>query len=145
MRALDLYCCAGGVTRGLQQAGLYVVGIDRQHQPNYRGDAFVRADALEYLESADLSQFDFIWASPPCQGFTRLRHAPGTKAHPDLITPTRALLVRSGKPYCIENVVGAPLVNPTTPCGTMFGLQTCGGWKRRSPGMSVKQASPMRE
>ena len=130
MRALDLFCGAGGATRGLQQASFDVVGVDLRPQPNYCG-AFVRADALAYLETADLDRFDFIGASPPCQRFTSMRHAPGTKAHPDLITPTRELLERSGKPYCIENVIGAPLINPTTLCGSMFGRQAPDGSKLR--------------
>ena len=115
MNALDLYCGAGGATRGLQQAGFSVVGVDLKHQPNYCGDAFVRADALEHLKNADLDRFDFIWASPPCQRFTALKKAPGAKgdAHLDLIAPTRALLKQSGKPYSHqqENVVGAPLID----------------------------------
>ena len=89
----------------------------------------VRADALEHLKNADLDRFDFIWASPPCQRFTALKKALGAKgdAHLDLIAPTRALLKKSGKPYCIENVVGAPLIDPTTLCGSMFGLQAPDG------------------
>lgn len=127
--ALDLFCCAGGVTRGLQQAGFYVVGVDHEPQPRYCGDAFVQADALKYLATADLSRFDLICASPPCKPFTPMRHAPRTKKHPDLITPTRPLLERSGRPYCVENVVGARsyLKNPTMLCGSMFGLRTPGG------------------
>jgi DNA (cytosine-5)-methyltransferase 1 len=131
MAALDLYCGAGGATRGLQQAGFRVVGADLRTQPDYCGDVFVQADALEYLKTANLSQFDFIWASPPCQKFTALRHAPGTKTHLDLIAPTRALLERSGKPYCIENVVGAPLIDPMTLCGSMFALRTPDGAELR--------------
>ena len=68
--ALDLDRGAGGATRGLRQAGFRVVGADLRTQPNYCGDVFVQADALEYLKTADLSRFDFIWASPPCQRFT---------------------------------------------------------------------------
>jgi DNA (cytosine-5)-methyltransferase 1 len=131
VNALDLFCGAGGATRGLQQAGFHVVGVDLYPQPNYCGDAFVRADALEYLETADLDRFDFIHASPPCKPFTPMRHAPRTKAHPDLITPTRPLLQRSGKPYCIENVPGAPLINPTRLCGSMFGLMAPDGYALR--------------
>jgi DNA (cytosine-5)-methyltransferase 1 len=127
VNALDLFCCAGGATRGLQQAGFHVVGVDLSTRPNYCGNMFVQADALEYLATANLDRFDFIWASPPCQKFTSMRHAPGTKTHRDLIAPTRALLERSGKPFVIENVVGAPLVNPVTLCGTMFRLQAPDG------------------
>ena len=112
---------------GLQQAGFKVLGVDLRHQPRYCGDIFVRADALEYLATADLSRFAFIWASPPCQKFTRLRHAPGTKEHLDLIAPTREALKRTGKPWVIENVPGAPLIDPTTLCGSMFGLVTPDG------------------
>ena len=124
MNALDLFSGAGGATRGLMDAGFHVVGVDHHPQPRYCGAAFVQADALDYLATAALAHFDFIWASPPCQKFTSMRHAPGTKAHLDLIAPTRELLKRSGKPYCIENVVGAPLIDPVVLCGTMFGLRT---------------------
>ena len=127
MRAIDLFCGAGGATRGLMAAGFHVTGIDLKPQPNFCGDAFVQADAIEYLRTADLDRFAFIWASPPCQKFTAMRHAPGTKEHQDLVAPTRELLARSGKPYCIENVPGAPLLSPTTLCGSMFGLQAPDG------------------
>jgi DNA (cytosine-5)-methyltransferase 1 len=40
-----------------------------------------------------------------------------------LVEETRAALVATGKPYVIENVPGAPLVNPLMLCGTMFGLR----------------------
>jgi DNA (cytosine-5)-methyltransferase 1 len=113
----------------LQQAGFHVTGVDIEAQPNYPGDAFVQADALEYLATADLSRFDFIWASPPCQRFTSMARAPNAKGrrHPDLLAPTRATLIRIGLPYVIENVPGAPLVNPITLCGTMFRLRTPDG------------------
>ena len=135
MRALDIYCGAGGATRGLMQAGFHVTGVDHKPQRNYCGDVFVQMDALEYLATADLSQFQFIWASPPCQRFTALKVAPNAKAdkHLDLITPTRALLRQSGRPYVIENVegAGAMLIDPVKLCGSMFGLEAPSGSLQR--------------
>jgi DNA (cytosine-5)-methyltransferase 1 len=129
LRALDLYCGAGGATRGLKQAGFHVVvGVDFKVQPNYCGDAFVQMDAIEYLAIADLGAFDYIHASPPCQRYTSLRHAPGCYRDADLVALTRKALIATGKPYSIENVPGAPLVNPTTLCGSMFGL-IAGGYQ----------------
>jgi DNA (cytosine-5)-methyltransferase 1 len=127
-RALDLYCGAGGVTRGLQQAGFHVTGVDIIPQPRYCGDAFAQMDALEYLKTADLSQFDYIAASPPCQRYTSIRHAPGKHRDADLVDLAREALIKIGKPYVIENVPGAPLIDPITLSGSMFGLGA-EGWR----------------
>lgn len=123
-RALDLFCGAGGATKGLQRAGFHVTGVDNRPQPRYCGDVFHQADALTF----PLIGFDFIWASPPCQAFTSLRFMPTAKAHPNLIPQTRARLIATSGEYCIENVEGAPLSGYLTLlCGTMFGLQTPDG------------------
>lgn len=120
---LDLFCKAGGCTKGYQRAGFYVVGVDIEPQPRYIGDEFVQADALEYLASADLSRFAAYHASPPCQGYSVTANMPWVGDYPKLIEPVRELLQATGKPYVIENVMGAPLINPVMLCGTQFGLR----------------------
>lgn len=117
LRALDLFCCAGGATKGLQLAGFEVVGVDLVRHKNYCGDGFIQGDAL----TADFGGFDFIWASPPCQRFSDLAKRNGN-AHewPDLITPIRQCLLAWGGLWTIENVDGAPLRKDLTLCGTMF-------------------------
>jgi DNA (cytosine-5)-methyltransferase 1 len=125
-KLLDLYCCQGGATRGYQLAGFDVTGVDRDPQPRYCGNAFHQADALAFLR-ANMnwirSEFAAVSASPPCQKFTNAQRIQG-REHPDLIAPTRDLLIELGLPYVIENVEGAPLRNPVTLCGTTFGLRT---------------------
>lgn len=117
-KALDLFCCAGGASEGLYRAGFDVVGVDIEPQPHYPFP-FIQADAM----SMAISGFDFIWASPPCQAYTLCQRIRDND-HPDLVEPTRAMLRASGVPYCIENVVGAPLIDPIELCGAMFGLRT---------------------
>lgn len=123
MRALDLFCGGGGASMGLHRAGFEVVGVDVAPQPRYPFE-FYQADALTF----PLSGFDFIWASPPCQAFSRLRHL-HRKVRPNLIYETRARLLQSEIPYCIENVEEAPLGGDylIMLCGTMFGLRTLDG------------------
>lgn len=117
-RLLDLFCKAGGAGMGYHRAGFDVVGVDIEPQPHYPFE-FHQADALTF----PLEGFDAIHASPPCQAFTVLHNLgwPATD-HPDLIEPTRALLRASGRPWVIENVVGAPMPAAFVLCGSMFGL-----------------------
>lgn len=121
-RLLDLFCGAGGATRGYQLAGFHVTGVDRRPQPRYCGDSFVQAEALAFV-AAHGREYDAIHASPPCQHYTVLRALHPERAHPDLIAATRAALIESGRPWVMENVPGAPLVAPIMLCGTMFGLK----------------------
>ena len=118
MKALDLFCGAGGATKGLQRAGFYVVGVDINPQPRYCGNEFIQADALTF----PLDGYDLIWSSPPCQGYIQRNKNLETK-HPKLIEPIRQRLSASGTPYVIENVPGAPLLSPITLCGTSFDLK----------------------
>ncbi len=125
---LDLFCKAGGCAVGYHRAGFDVIGVDIEPQPRYPFRMVV-ADALR--PPFDLSMFDAIHASPPCQAFSSFNVMPNARQHPDLVEPTRRLLSESGKPWVIENVVGAPIESEDKPlfgshgiklCGTMFGL-----------------------
>src|SRR5665213_897898 len=118
-RLLDLFCCAGGAGVGYSRAGFDVVGVDLNPQPRYPFP-FVQADALT-LDTAFVASFDAIHASPPCQSYSDLAKRNGNAdAWPRLVEPVRAMLVKSGLPYAIENVDGAPLRDAVVLCGTMF-------------------------
>jgi DNA (cytosine-5)-methyltransferase 1 len=119
-RILDLFAGAGGAAMGYFQAGFDVVGVDINPSPRYPFP-FIQTDALA-LDQRFLRSFDAIHASPPCQAHTALKTAHNAKPHVDLIPQTSAMLQASGLPYVIENVVGAPLIDPVELCGSMFGL-----------------------
>lgn len=136
---LDLYCCQGGASRGYADAGFTVVGVDIDPQPKYPFP-FLRMDALEamrvLLKGGSLSfggvvlrltDIDALHASPPCQSFLNLgavnRALGRDYDYPNLIGPTRELLVATGLPYVIENVEGAKqhMDSPARICGTGLG------------------------
>ena len=77
MRALDLFCGAGGASKGLMDAGFDVIGVDLAPQKHYPG-AFIQVDVLK-LPVMFLQMFDLVWASPPCQAHTQLKSLPGAK------------------------------------------------------------------
>ncbi|MEU0545030.1 DNA cytosine methyltransferase [Nocardia sp. NPDC005978] len=140
-RLLDLCCCAGGAAVGYHRAGFDVVGVDIAAQPDYPFE-FHRGDALEFL-AAHGHEFDAVHASPPCQASSTL--TAGTNqamAHkyPQLIPDMRAALIACGRPWVLENVLGAKLRRDVLLCGEMFGLNVIrhrvfelGGWTAPTP------------
>ena len=139
MRLLDLFCGAGGAAVGYHQAGFdEIVGIDNQPQPHYPFD-FIQADALN--PPVDLTGFDLIHASPPCQHFTKYKNVVKdiTDRYLDLVAPTQVLL--GAVSHVIENVPGAPIHADLILCGSQFGLDVrrhrhfeLGGWDAFGPG-----------
>lgn len=120
MIALDLFCGAGGASKGIANVGFEVIGVDSAYRLNYPFDYYCE-DAVEFMEMG-LNDFDFIWASPPCQAYSwssACRRNEGVE-YSDLVEITRHYLQKSGKPYIIENVIGSPLIDPVMLCGTMF-------------------------
>jgi hypothetical protein len=111
---LDLYCRMGGSTVGYQRAGFYVIGVDRDPQPGYPGDRFVKMDVPYFLRlqlggvspvGRSTHEFKLIHAGPPCQeanAATIGSNGHRGNDHEQLVPPTRALLDRVGIPYVIE-------------------------------------------
>jgi DNA (cytosine-5)-methyltransferase 1 len=126
MKLLDLFCGAGGASAGYAMAGFEVTGIDVKHGKRYPF-TYIRGDVRDYLHKDFLDQFDVITASPPCQTHSSTKHlrvAQGKSTDKiDMIPEVREALIASGKPYVIENVPGAPLINPVQLCGSAFGLK----------------------
>jgi DNA (cytosine-5)-methyltransferase 1 len=141
---VDGCCCAGGATKGYQQAGFYVVGVDIEPQPNYCGDEFVQASVVNLNEDRTAIVGGFITdcvrrgnrlpdgrpiaayhVSPPCQPFSPMSACrPGLAAtYEDLLQPLREVLTDSGLPWVMENVMAAPLRADLILCGQMFGLE----------------------
>lgn len=123
LKALDLFCGAGGASIGLWQAGFdTIVGIDNNKNcgKRYPYD-FILGDASN--PPVDIHDFDFIWASPPCEGFSNAsNHSKKMgKVYEDLLTPTREMLAEHPC-YCIENVPSAPMRPDLMLSGPAVGL-----------------------
>lgn len=126
-KLLDLFCGAGGAGMGYHLAGFDVTGVDIRQQPHYPFQ-FVQADALTFVAEHG-RDFDVIHASPPCQAYSRIEKVVRGKLglrspiRVDLVEVTRSALQATNLPYVIENVPGAPLIEPMMLCGMMFGLK----------------------
>lgn len=124
-RLLDAFCGLGGATKGYQDAGFHVLGVDIKPQPDYCGDEFVQADAIRWMIK-NRRRFDVVHASPPCQAHSLLTKGNRGKGlfdnHIDLIPATRRALERTEKPWVMENVPQAPMRRDLELCGLMFDL-----------------------
>ena len=133
VKVLDLFCGGGGASMGMYQAGAeHITGIDIEYQPEYPGNDLFSAASFDFIMSDFwhidpdwMQNFDFIWASPPCQAYSYAGHRwrNAGKKYDDLVSKTRRLLHWSGVPFVIENVVGAPIRKDLTLCGEMFSLK----------------------
>ncbi len=124
---LDLYSGAGGAGAGYARAGFRVVGVDSRPMPRYPFE-FHQADALEVLDALAATgewrglRFDAIHASPPCRDHSKLAALRGTVGTGWLLAATRERLERTGRPWVIENVPGAPMRADFRLCGCLLDL-----------------------
>ena len=126
LKILDLCCGAGGCSMGIYQAAqdhgieIEIHGVDIVDRPEYPF-TFHCADALTF----PLEGFDAYHASPPCQSFSwsANRWANQGKEYNDILSPMRDRLLATGKPFTLENVIGAPLRKDIVLCGAMFVLK----------------------
>lgn len=132
-RVLDLFCGGGGCSVGYARAGFDPHGVDKHPMPHYPFLSVEQADWRTVLADREfVAGFDLIHASPVCKGYSSLR-ALSDNEHPLEIPDVREALLATGKPYVIENVVGAraELRDPLLLCGSMFGLGLGGAVLRR--------------
>jgi DNA (cytosine-5)-methyltransferase 1 len=123
---IDLFCGDGGAAMGYYKAGFsHIIGVDLRPGTRYPF-LHLRDDWEDGLRKAlaatsVLGGPVLIHASPPCQAYSITKHL-AADTHPQLVEPVRAALQATGHDWVIENVPGAPLVDPAVLCGTMFGL-----------------------
>jgi DNA (cytosine-5)-methyltransferase 1 len=126
---IDAFCCEGGASMGLFEAGFLPVGVDLDPVALKKYPfPFVMADAIAWLPLLiELLQPTAVVGSPPCQADSDAQVLQG-REHPRLIAPFREIVVASELPYWIENVGGAVKKGNLQPdvrlCGLMFGLKT---------------------
>ena len=107
MRVLELFC---GVNRSVgkvaEAMGWEVISVDI----NPLANPDLLQDILDFNETKyDKDYFQFIWASPPCQSYSRARSK--AKVERDeameladrLLTKTRQIVAYFGCHWCIEN------------------------------------------
>ncbi len=126
MKILNLYAGIGG-NRKLwgNEHEITAVEYDSKiaaiYKDLYQNDKVIIGDAHEYLLH-NYMNFDFIWASPPCQTHsvlnfsTRSRGDGGKVKYPDMKLYQEIIILQkffNGK-FCVENVAGyyEPLIKP---------------------------------
>lgn len=129
LKVLNLFSGIGG-NRKLWE-GVDVVAVDndknvcKAYQYLYPSDTVICGDAFQYLYD-HYQEFDFIWASPPCQSHTKLAHTNKKKVplNPDkrLYEVIRFLQIHAKGEWIVENVKPyyRPEIPPTTVLGRHF-------------------------
>jgi len=115
MKILNLYAGIGGNRKLWEDVEVTAVEYNPEiaaiYQEYFPNDTVIVADAHEYLLQ-HYKEFDFIWASPPCQTHSRIRisqkNTPGFIAKfPDAKLWQEIIFLKyhAACPYVIENVM----------------------------------------
>ncbi len=124
LKVLNLYAGIGGNRKLWEDVEVTAVECDSSiakiYKDLYPNDIVIVGDAHQYLLE-HYSEFDFIWASPPCPTHSQLRLLnvyKGTSKleYPDMKLYQEIIILDKffdGK-YCVENVIGyyTPLIPP---------------------------------
>ena len=83
MKILNLYCGLGGNRKEWgNEHEIVAVELNKDiatiYKDLYPNDTVIVADAHEYLQE-HFNEFDFIWASPPCQTHSSFRQNIGVR------------------------------------------------------------------
>ena len=102
--------------------------IARAYAKRYPNDNVIIGDAWDYAAKNYLN-FDFVWASPPCQSHSRLNFCNNSRNEATRVLPDFRLyeLISYLKTFCkkafvVENVVPyyEPLIKPTAEIGRHY-------------------------
>lgn len=126
-KVLNLFSGIGG-NRKLWDDNYQITAVESSekisgvYQKLFPNDIVIVADAYDYLKE-NLNNFDFIWASPPCQKHSRMMKATRHKVadYPDFRLYELIIFLThffKGK-WVVENVVPyyKPIINPTSKIG----------------------------
>jgi len=114
LKILNLYCGIGGNRKLWPQSKITAIELNpeiaRCYEDNFPNDKVIIGDAHAYLLE-HFTEFDFIWASPPCPSHSRLNNVQASigckMKYPDLKLYEEIIFLQhwfKGK-YCIENVI----------------------------------------
>lgn len=134
IKVLNLYAGIGGNRRGWNDEDVEVTAVEYNneiaevYQDMFPNDKVVVADAKDYL-AKHYRDFDFIWASPPCQSHSRMRAMASKRGSYDAVLPSMELYefitflkhFFKGK-WVVENVKSyyEPLIKPSGILGRHF-------------------------
>jgi len=120
VRVLNLYAGIGG-NRKLWGDNVTVTAVEYDsniaeiYKDNFPDDTVIIGDAHQYLLD-HFSEFDFIWASPPCPTHSRLRTMNKVIVYPDMNLYSEIILLQKwfNGLWVIENVIPYydPIIRP---------------------------------
>lgn len=126
MKVLNLYAGIGGNRKLWKDVEVTAVEYNQEiadiYKKFYPQDKVIVGDAMEYLLK-HWREYDFIWASPPCQTHSKMRYLASKRGDyeaklPDLSLYELILFLKhfcKDKKWVVENVVPyyEPLIKPT--------------------------------